>query len=151
MQDRSKDVHPPHAQPAAALGVQEHEAGGIDVVLLEVKRTSGDTLTIKWQYNNKTNEKKKLDHGAQAGLDSYRFAGDAYYIDPGTGKKYTVLQDESRNPLGAKQVQFQFGITLTPKQVVPVWAKFQAPPAGVGKVTVYLPGAPPFEDVVVSQ
>jgi hypothetical protein len=49
--------------------------------------------------------------------------------------------------LPAKQIQFQFGISLAAKQPVTTWAKFSAPPAAVEKITVYLPGVPPSEDI----
>jgi len=40
---------------------------------------------------------------------------------------------------------------LAPKETVSTWAKFPAPPADVEKVTLYLPGAPPFEDVAIGK
>ena len=143
---KSQTVKP--APVAAPIATAEHEVGGVEVALMEVKRTTGDSVTIKFRYTNKTTEKKKLDHGGQ-GLDAWRFAWDAYFVDPATDKKYVTLKDQDGNPVAANHQQFGTGITLAAKQVVNTWAKFPAPPPAVEKVTVHLPGAPPFEDVAV--
>ncbi|HTG17116.1 MAG TPA: hypothetical protein VK747_17835 [Blastocatellia bacterium] len=136
--------------PAAPIAVQDHEVEGVEVALLEVKRASGNTVTIRWQYRNKTNEKKPLNHGANMGMDSYRFAKDVYFLDS-SQKKYVVLKDAQGIPQAAKHDQFAFSLNLAPKQTVNTWAKFPAPPAEVEKVNVYLPGAPPFEDVALGK
>ncbi|HYV04493.1 MAG TPA: hypothetical protein VFB82_07910 [Blastocatellia bacterium] len=140
----------PAAQVATAIGVQDHEVEGVEVALLEVKRASGNTVTIRWQYRNKTNEKKPLNHGANMGMDSYRFAKDVYFLDP-SGKKYVPLMDDQGKPIAAKHDQFVFALNMSPKQTVTTWAKFPAPPAEVEKVNVYLPGAPPFEDIALGK
>ena len=62
------------ATEPAPLGVQDHEVEGVEVALLQVKRNSDGTLTIRWQYRNKTNETKSLVHGYSVGLDNYRLA-----------------------------------------------------------------------------
>jgi len=53
--------------PVAAIAVQDHEVEGVEVALLEVKRASGNTVTIRWQYRNKTAEKKPLNHWRKHG------------------------------------------------------------------------------------
>jgi hypothetical protein len=83
-------------------------------------------------------------------MDNQRFAQDAYFVDAAE-KKYTVLKDEKVFFNAAKHIQFNFGIGLAPKETVSTWAKFPAPPADVEKVTLYLPGAPPFEDVAIGK
>ena len=145
-----KGRKPASASQPAAIATAEHEVGGVEVALMEVKRTTGDSVTIKFRYTNKTTDKKKLDHGGQ-GLDAWRFAWAAYFVDPATNKKYETLKDQDGNPVAANHQQFGTGITLAAKQVVNTWAKFPAPPSDVEKVTVYLPGAPPFEDVAVAK
>lgn len=139
-----------NAAEPAAIAATEHEVGGVEVALLEVKRTSGDTITIRYRYTNKTTAKKTLDHGGQ-GLDAWRFGRDAYFVDPATNKKYPLLKDQTGQPVAAKHEQFGSRISLTPKQVVNTWAKFPAPPPEVEVITVYLPGAPPFEGVAVAK
>ena len=147
-QVKSKTETP--AAPGSPIAVQDHEVDGVEVALLEVKRASGDTVNIRWQYRNKTNETKALQHGAAAGMDSFRFASDAYFLDANQNK-YVVLKDAQGYPQAAKHEQFKFSISLAPKQTVNTWAKFAAPPADVEKVNVYLPGAPPFEDIGIGK
>ena len=138
------------AAGAAPIAVADHEVGGVEVALVEVKRTSGDSVTIRYRYTNKTNEKKKLDHGGD-GLYAWRFAHDAYYVVVKTSKKYEPLKDENGYPVAANHQQFGSGIMLTPKQVVNTWTKFPAPAPEVEKITIHLPGAPPFDDVALAK
>ena len=135
----------PAAAPAV-IATADHEVDGVEVTLVEVKRTAANSVTIKYRYTNKTTTKKELNHGGQ-GLDAWRFGGDVYFVVPSTNQKYETLKDENNYPVAARHEQFGTGIVLAPKQVVNTWAKFPAPPTEVKVITVYLPGAPPFEDV----
>ena len=65
--------------------------------------------------------------------------------------KYTVAQDETKHPIAGKHGAVNKYIFIGPKQTLATWAKFQAPPEGVEKVTVSIPGAAPFEDVPISK
>ena len=67
---KSQTRKPTEASQPAAIATAEHEVGGVEVALMEVKRTSGDSVTIKFRYTNKTTDKKKLDHGGQ-GLNGW--------------------------------------------------------------------------------
>src|SRR5260370_35794849 len=71
----------PAAQPQG-LEVQEHQVGGVDVVLLEGRRTAGDVLTVKWQYCNTTNERKRLTDERTGRIAPDRLAGDPPGPDP---------------------------------------------------------------------
>lgn len=132
-----------------ALAIQDHEVADVEVALLEVKRTSGNTVTVRWHYRNKSSRAVKLDHGGGS-MDGYRFARAAYLLDAVNRVKYPVLMDSNSQPVAALHPQFGSGIVLTPRQTVVTWAKFQAPAAGVTNITVNVPGAPPFEDVPLS-
>jgi hypothetical protein len=133
------------------IAVQDHEVGGVQVALLEVKRQRDTTITVRWEYRNTTDQKQKLEHGYSVGTDPYRFARkETYLVDTGADTKYTVLQDSEENPVAAKHTKFAFGISLAPKQNVTTWAKFGGVPADLQQVTVYVPGAPPFEDVTIA-
>jgi hypothetical protein len=138
-------------QAQTGLGTQEHEVGGVDVVLLEVKRASGDSLTLRWQLRNRTQENKELAKPTGSWSDAYRLSLDAYLIDPGNKKKYLVLKDEKGNPVAGKHEMKKGGINLAPGQTLNTWAKFPAPPTNVGKISIYLPGVPPFEDIPISK
>ena len=132
------------------LGIQEHEVGGVDVVLMEAKRTSGDTLTLKWQYRNKTQENKEIATGKGSWVDSYLFSYEAYLIDPVNKKKYLILKDEKGNPIAARH-EGKKGISLAPGQTLTTWAKFPAPPTNVETISVYIPRVQPFEDISIGK
>ena len=87
---------------AAEIAVEPHAVGGVDLALLEVKRTSGSTLTVKWEYRNKTNEKKRLTEERTGWIDPYRLSYQMYLLDVKNKIKYTVLQDDKRNPIAGK-------------------------------------------------
>jgi len=42
-------------------------------------------------------------------------------------------------------------LTITPETPLVVSAKFPAPPDNIKRISVYLPGVRPFEDLVLSQ
>src|ERR671935_1176440 len=133
------------------LGVLEHQAGGVDVVLLDVRRTAGDVLTVKWQYRNNTNERKQLTDQRTGWVDPYRLALDAYVLDEQNRTKYPVARDEQKNPIAAAHGAINMFIFVGPKQTLSTWAKFQAPPADVQTVTIQIPGAGLFENVPIGK
>lgn len=130
-----------------SLGVHPHEAGDVDVVLLEVARTSGETVTVHWTYVNKSDQAKRLTAERTGWIDPYRLAADAYLLDTIGKTKYTVLVDDDRRPIAGRHGRPNAYIVLGPRQSLATWAKFPAPPAGVRTVTVSIPGVEPFEDV----
>jgi hypothetical protein len=127
--------------------VQEHETG-VEVTLVEVKRTAGDSVTVRWRYRNTTGADAKLTKGGSSWYDPYRLTAESFLIDPVNKKKYLVITDHERIPLTSKHGDWK-GVTLAPGQTLSAWAKFPAPPADVEKVTVTITGVPPFEDVPV--
>ena len=131
------------AVPAAAqapLAVEQHAQSGIEVALIDVKRTSGDTVTVRWEYRNRGTTPQDLD-----ALWRYAIAERAYLIDPANKKKYMVVRDSENTPLGSDHRNK----TVPAGKSVASWAKFPAPPASVAKITVSIPDVVPFEDVVI--
>jgi hypothetical protein len=116
--------------------------------LMEVRRNSGGSLTVKWRLVNTSS-------GAGGGLVAgsagkeiyYNFSwDDIYYIDPAENKKYNFLKDAE-----GKRILDVFEGTYKPGQQRLNWAKFPAPPAGSKKVTISIPRFAPFEDVPVAE
>jgi hypothetical protein len=68
-----------------------------------------------------------------------------HYIDAKNQKKYLVVKDAEKKALGTNLKYF----TLAPGESKAAWGKFPEPPADVQKISIYLPGAPPFEDVPI--
>lgn len=114
--------------------------------LLEVKRVSGGSLTVRWRLVHVAAasqgmaiaEPKKIAYGY-----SYE---QLYFTDPAENKKYGYLSDSRGNQL----LQVYEGVFL-PGQSRSNWAKFPAPPATSKKITVHIPRFPPFEDVPVAE
>lgn len=138
----------PQAQVAKGIATADHQISGVEVTLLELKRTSGDTLTARWRYLNTNAESKALTKSS-GWTDAYRLAWDSYVIDGTTKKKYMVLTDSKNYPIAGKHeggdITIEAGKTLT------TWAKYPAPPESVEKVSLFLPGVSPFEDVPISR
>jgi pyruvate/2-oxoglutarate dehydrogenase complex dihydrolipoamide acyltransferase (E2) component len=135
------------AAPAPNALVQEHETG-VEVTLLEARRTAGDSLTVKWRYRNTQTADVKVLKGGSAWSEVYKLTMGAFLVDPVNKKKYMVITDAENIPLASKHGDWQ-GYSLAPGQTLSSWAKFPAPPADVQAITVTLPGVPPFEDVPI--
>lgn len=133
---------------AEGLGTADHEVSGVEVTLLELKRTSGDTVTAKWRVANKDKDTKQLSK-ATGWTDSWKLSFDSYLVDPANKKKYLVLKDSTGKPIAASHGAG--AIKLEGGKAINTWAKYPAPPAGVDKLSVYLPGVAPFEDVPLTK
>ncbi len=116
--------------------------------LLEVKRTSGGALLVRWRVINTAGSQAGGGLAATAPKPAhYDFNWpELYYTDPAENKKYAFLTDSE----GAKILDVFWG-NLAPGEQRLNWAKFPAPPATSTKITVFIPKFMPFEDVPVSQ
>jgi hypothetical protein len=66
-------------------------------------------------------------------------------------KKYLLLTDAGGVPISAKHGGAQESIVVGPGASLSTWAKYPAPPENVKKVTLYINGVAPFEDIPISQ
>ena len=117
--------------------------------LLEVKRTSGGALLVRWRLINTVGAQAST--GLVAGGPSkpiyYNFDWpELYYTDPAENKKYAFLTDSDNNRI----LDVFYGNFEAGQQHLN-WAKFPAPPPTSNKITVFIPKFMPFEDVSVSQ
>jgi hypothetical protein len=78
-------------------------------------------------------------------VDHDNVAEHVYYLDTKSKKKYLGVKDSEGKALGTNLRYF----ALAPGESKAAWVKFPEPPADVQKISVYLPGAPPFEDVPI--
>jgi hypothetical protein len=131
------------AEPGAKPMVEETEWQGVTAELTSVERTSGNMLTIKFKYTNTGSAKAEIARLGQYSHDNV--VEHVYYIDTQSKKKYLVVKDAEGKALGTNLKYF----ALAPGESKAAWAKFPEPPADVQKISVYLPGAPPFEDVSI--
>jgi hypothetical protein len=113
--------------------------------LLEVKRVSGGSLTVRWRVTNTAPQSQGM-VATEPKKISYRYHfNQLYYTDPAENKKYQYLSDSQ----GHQLLQIYEG-EYAPGQQRGNWAKFPAPPATSKKITVHVPNFPPFEDIPVA-
>lgn len=141
----SSSSSPESGATKSAAQKADTEWDGVSVELSPVTRGDGDTITIKFKYINSGSKAANITSlGQFSGYDN--IAAKVYYVDGKNKKKYLVVKDAEGNAVASnlKNVEIEAGASRGG------WAKFPAPPAGVDKITVYLPGAPPFESVTIA-
>lgn len=113
--------------------------------LLEVKRVSGGSLTVRWRVvNTAAAPQGMVASTAKPIYYKYEYH-QLYYTDPAENKKYGFLSDTQQNRLiQVFEGNFEAG------QQRGNWAKFPAPPATSKKITIHIPNFPPFEDIAVA-
>ena len=132
-----------------AIAVADGETSGIKAEIHELKRTAGDTLTLKFSIAN--GSAKKLGFGydfAEKGKDvpDFNTIGGVHLIDGAGKKKYFVVRDTEGICSCSRDLD-----EIEPGSRSQVWAKFPAPPEDVQKISVVIPHFIPVEDVPISR
>ncbi len=109
------------------------ETPGLRVDITELRRTSGDTVTLRMTIVNQSKD------ALVAGVFK------AALIDLVGKRKYFVARDSANACVCSGSPYVSAGKSLN------VWAKFSAPPADVERVTVEMPGFMPAEDVPIGR
>jgi hypothetical protein len=128
------------------LAVSAYTIDGVSIELLTISRTGADAITVRWQYRTRVVEGIHLDTGD----DPLDLARDAYLYDRVHKKKYMVIKDNTGQPVTNIHSD-DTSLTITPDAPLVVSAKFPAPPDNIKRISVYLPGVRPFENLVFSQ
>lgn len=133
----------------AVLASADGEKAGVRVVITELKRSSGDTVNLKFVLINDSDEKLGL-WGSYLGdarvRADHKSVGGVHLVDPAGKKKYLVVRDAEEKCLCSTDLS-----DLEPKTRANLWAKFPAPPAGVQKISIVIPHFSPMDDVPISQ
>ena len=132
------------------IAIHEHEISGVDVALLEVSRTGPETVTVKWEYRNKTKAPIPLATHSSGWSDPYRLSWDTYLRDETTSAKFPLLKDSDGHPIAAVHGKTFDKIVLGTAKPLKTWAKYNVP-ANVKKVTVVITGAEPFEGIAIGE
>lgn len=132
------------------LASAEHEAGGVKVELLEVKRDSPTVVTARWRYRNESTEPKQLTGARTGWIDPYRLSSESYLLDEVKQVKFEVSRDTDRRPVASRNGQPNQFISIRPKQTIEVWAKYIVPES-VNTVTVSIEGVRPFEKIAIAK
>ena len=136
------------APSAPAIATTDGEKSGTRVEITELKRSSDNTVTLKfalvndsdkavgfgYDFADKANEIK--DHGSIGGVN---------LVDSAGKKKYFVVRDTENNCLCSRDIK-----DIQPKSRGNLWAKFPAPPDNVQKISVVIPHFGPLDDVPIS-
>ena len=133
-----------------ALGVRAHDAQGVLVVLLELKRTAGNTVTARWEDLNSSDQPLQFEQEGCTGMGcTYPITEHVSFLDGATRTKFEVLRD-SENKVMAQRYEAS-KLAVGAHQILSTWAKFNAPPVTSSRVTFMIPGvSDPFEDVPIS-
>jgi hypothetical protein len=136
---------------AEPIAVHDFQVEGVDVALMEVTRTAPETVTVKWQYHNKSRTPAELAADSKGWSDPYRLSWDTYLLLPDGKTKAPVMKDQDGKPVAAMHGRpNQLKIMLLPKQTLKAWAKYSVP-ADAKTVTVVVTGVEPFESVALTE
>ena len=143
---------PTGAEPAPvsagpALATSDGDKPGIRVEVVELKRTSGNTVNLKFAMINDSDKDMGFgyDFGEGSTSDIGTVAG-AHLIDAEGKKKYFVVRDTEGACACSRGLS-----SIKPKTRANLWAKFPAPPDEVQKITVVIPHFTPMDDVPISR
>ncbi|MFA6986708.1 MAG: hypothetical protein WC213_10930 [Arenimonas sp.] len=137
---------PPPA--TVVLAGADGEKPGVRVEVTELKRGTGDTVSLKFALINDSDQELNLASGylGSSLSEDYRSVGGVHLMDPAGKKKYLVVRDAEQDCVCSANVA-----NVKPKTRVNLWAKFPAPPADVQKVGIVVPHFSPMDDVPISQ
>ncbi|MFO1038858.1 MAG: hypothetical protein U1E45_18615 [Geminicoccaceae bacterium] len=118
---------------------------GVFFEVVELKRVRKDISGLTFEIDNTSPDTVTL---AQLGIsDNERRVTDLKLIDFDNGKDYWIGDSGG----ACLCTTFQDGGPVEPGQKRRFWAWFGAPPAGVDKVAVFVPGSPPIFDVPLAK
>jgi hypothetical protein len=115
-----------------AIATADGEQSGVRIDITELKRTSGDTLTMKFTLVNETGEEAPGPYYLFGSVHDLR---DVHLIDAVGKKKYLPIKDASNNCVcsGGLSGKLASGASMN------LWARFPAPAADVKEVSVVFP------------
>jgi hypothetical protein len=137
------------AAAAPALAIAEGELAGLKAEIHELKRTGGDTLTLKFSIANSSAKEMHFGYDfAEKGRDvpDYNSIGGVHLIDADAKKKYFVVRDAEGQCACSRDLK-----GVNPGSRSQLWAKFPAPPENVQKISIVVPHFLPVEDVPISR
>ena len=138
----------PSTPSAAAIATADGEKAGTRVEITELKRSSDNTVTLKFALVNDSDKQIGFgyDYGDKANeIKDYGSIGGVNLVDSAGKKKYFVVRDTESNCLCSRGVK-----DISPASRANLWAKFPAPPDDVQKISIVIPHFGPLDDVPIS-
>lgn len=136
---------------ANPIAKSDGEKTGLRIEVTELKRSSGDTLTVRFSLINDSGEAFQPagwylgDYKGHQNQDIYNL-GATTLIDAVGKKKYFVVRDTDQNCVCSNEIP-----TVNAKSRISLWAKFPAPPGDVKTIGIVIPHFMPMDDVPISQ
>ena len=130
------------------LAKSDGEKPGMSVEVTELKRSSGDTITLKFTMFNNSSENADFGNNYRDPdfVVDYGSVGGVHLVDAVNKKKYLVVRaSDTKNCLCS-----QGNANIVPGGRSNLWAKFPAPPEDVKVITVMIPHFVPMDDVPIS-
>lgn len=137
------------AAAPAGIASADGEASGVKVVVQELKRTSGGTLSLKFTITN--GSEKRLGTGyaftdKEHEIADFNSVGGVNLVDEAGKKKYLVVRDTAGKCVCSQDVKdIAAGATIN------LWARFPAPPDSVQKISIVVPHFQPMDDVPIGK
>ena len=136
-------------QKPAPLATAEGPFSGVRVEVTELKRTTGETLSLRFTIINDSNRPLRVpDVGVSSAAlvqdSSYAISG-VHLIDLVGKKKYFVAKDTAGSCVCSRFDSIPAGRGANH------WARFSAPPDDVAKLSIVIPSFSPMDDVPVSR
>jgi len=125
---------PALAQSAAIAQANAESSSSVRVEVTELRRTSGDTVTLKGVFINDSD--KTFNPSAM---------NKVYLLNTDNKMKHTVMKDARGKAVSSPSNN------VKAKTRTEFWAKFVAPPQNVKTLTVVIPKFAPLEDVPLGQ
>jgi hypothetical protein len=118
------------------------------VEVTDVYRGSDGLLQVNWVYRNPTGERVHF----MSGDEGRDMPEQIYLVDAAQKKKYPVANvkpDKGKPTHDDMLVTHSRGVDIEPNGMAIMWAKFLAPAESTKQVSLYLPNAPPIEDLPI--
>ena len=140
---------PGYAQVNKPIATTDGENPGLRVEVQELKRSSGDTVTLRFSMINDSAGslafRETFAESGHVSIDSGSIGG-VHLLDPASKKKYPVIRDSGGYCLCSRGIP-----DIASKSRSNFWAKFPAPPGDVKKVSIVIPHFLPMDDVPIGQ
>ena len=141
---------PGAAAPAVkSIATAEGENPDMRAEILELKRTSGDQLMLRFMIVNASSEaftfSDRLADPAFSGKDHSSVSG-VHILDGANKKKHFVVRDAEGNCVCSRKLG-----EIAAQGRMTVWARFPAPPEGTQKVSIVIPRFIPVDDVPITR
>ena len=138
------------ASSAAVIATADGETDGIKAEILDLKRDSGGTVTLKFALVNNSKQDVGFGYGfgddANFHITDYDSIGGVNLVDTVNKKKYMVARDSENHCLCSRGLS-----GVAPGTRKNLYAQFPAPPDDVHKINVLIPHFLPANDVPVSR